>query len=144
MVWRLKSTSKTYLDDVQGLVDGGLGVEGESGINLGGDLAGDDGENLLAELNQQAVESSVDLVVEVTALALGVVDGDIYQLGVLGLLGGSQDERGVGGGILRLVLGNGCENASPGQLVLRSNSSRERGDQIALLLLLLIPAKKQP
>lgn len=128
---------------MQGLVDGGLGVEGESGINLGGDLAGDNGENLLAELNQQAVESSVDLVVEVTALALGVVDGDIYQLGVLGLLGGSQDERGVGGGILRLVLGNGCENASPGQLLccVRIQVGREG---IALQLLQLIPAKKQP
>lgn len=127
---------------MQGLVDGGLGVEGESGVNFGGDLAGDNGENLLAELDQQAVESSVDLVVEVTALALGVVDGDIYQLGVLGLLGGSQNERGVGGGILRLVLGNGCKKASPGQLFVcvRTQVGREG---IALLLL-LIPAKKQP
>lgn len=99
-----------YLDDTQGLVDGGLGVEGESGVNLGGDLAGDDGENLTAELDQQAVESVVDLAVDVAALSLAVGNGSIYQLGVLGLLGGGQDERRVGGGILRLVLANGCWN----------------------------------
>lgn len=96
-----------YLDDVQSLVDGLLGVEGESSVDLGGDLAGDDGENLTAELDQQAVESVVDLALDVATLLLAVGDGSVYQLGVLGLLGGSQDERRVGGGILRLVLANG-------------------------------------
>jgi hypothetical protein len=38
---------------VQGLVNGSLGVEREAGINLSGDLAGDDLENLLAELDQK-------------------------------------------------------------------------------------------
>lgn len=32
----------TYVDDVQGLLYGRLCVEGEAGIDLGGDLAGDD------------------------------------------------------------------------------------------------------
>lgn len=93
---------------MKGLVDGLLGVEGESSVHLGGDLAGDDGENLTAELDQQAVESVVDLALDVATLSLAVGDGSIYQLGVLGLLGGGQDERRVGGGILRLVLANGC------------------------------------
>jgi hypothetical protein len=97
-----------YLDDVQSLVDGLLGVEGESSVDLGGDLAGDDGENLTAELDQQAVESMVDLALDVATLLLAVGDGSVYQLGVLGLLGGGQDERRVGGGILGLVLANGC------------------------------------
>lgn len=97
-----------YLDDVQSLVDGLLGVEGESSVDLGGDLAGDDGENLTAKLDQQAVESMVDLALDVATLLLAVGDGSIYQLGVLGLLGGGQDERRVGGGILGLVLANGC------------------------------------
>jgi hypothetical protein len=97
-----------YLDNVEGLVDRGLGVKGEPGVDLGGDLAGNNLENLLAELDQQAVEGIVDLLLNVAALLLGVVDGDVYQLGVLGLLGGGQDEGGVGGGILGLVLGDGC------------------------------------
>lgn len=97
-----------YLNKVEGLVDGGLGVEGEAGIDLSGDLAGDDLENLLAELNQESVEGIINLLVDVTSLLLGVVDGNIDQLGVLGLLGSGENEGGVGGGILRLVLANGC------------------------------------
>ena len=97
----------THLDDVKGLVDRGLGVEGEAGVNLGGDLAGDDLEDLLAELDEETVEGALDLSVDVAALLLGVVDGHIHELGVLGLLGGGQDQGRVGGGILRLVLANG-------------------------------------
>jgi hypothetical protein len=92
---------------VKGLVDGGLGIERVTGIDLSGDLAGNDLENLLAELNEEAVEGIVNLLVDRATLLLSVVDGDIDQLGVLGLLGGSEDEGGVGGSILRLVLANG-------------------------------------
>jgi hypothetical protein len=38
-----------------------------------------------------------------------VGDSIVNELGVLGLLGGGEDEGGVGGGILRLVLANGGE-----------------------------------
>jgi hypothetical protein len=92
---------------VEGLVDGGLGVEGEAGVNLSRDLAGDDGENLTAELDEETVKSVLDLGVNVAALALGVLNSSVDELGVLGLLGGSEDQRGVGGGILGLVLGDG-------------------------------------
>ena len=92
---------------MKGLVDGGLGVEGEAGVDLSGDLAGDDGENLLAELDEETVEGVVDLGVDVAALGLGVGDGDGHQLGVLGLLGRGENEGRVGGGILGLVLANG-------------------------------------
>jgi hypothetical protein len=61
------------LDDVKGLVDGSLGVEGEPGINLSGDLAGDDLEDLLAELNEKVVEGSVDLLIKSLALSGGSV-----------------------------------------------------------------------
>lgn len=98
----------TYVNDAKGLVNRGLGVEREASIDFGRDLSGDDLENLLAELDQEAVEGVVNLGVEVTALLLAVLNGDVHQLGVLGLLGGSQDERGVGGGILGLVLADGC------------------------------------
>ena len=46
---------ETYVDDVQGFVDRCLRVKGEAGIDFGGDLAGDDLENLLSKLHQQAV-----------------------------------------------------------------------------------------
>ncbi|KAI6752918.1 hypothetical protein HG531_005087 [Fusarium graminearum] len=93
---------------VESLVDGSFGVERVTSVDLGGDLAGDDLENLLAELNEEAVEGIVNLLVDRATLLLSVVDGDIDQLGVLLLLGGSEDERRVGGSILRLVLANGC------------------------------------
>jgi hypothetical protein len=116
-----------YLDDVKGLVDGSLGVEGPTSIDLSGDLSGDDLEDLLAELNEKVVEGSVDLLIKslalsggsvtdqyhaafhrVTDLLLALLDGSVDQAGVLGLLRSSQDQGGVGGSILRFVLANGC------------------------------------
>lgn len=93
-----------YLDDVQGLVDGDLGIVGETGIDLSRHLSGDDLENLLAELDEETVEGGVDLLVEGLALLLAVLDGGIDQRGIFGLLGGGQNQGRVGGGILRLVL----------------------------------------
>lgn len=97
----------TNLDDAQGLVDRGLGVEGVPGIDLSGNLAGDDLQNLLAKLDKEAVEGLVNLLVDVTALGLGDLDGLVDQTGILGLLGGGKDKGRVGGGILGLVLSNG-------------------------------------
>ena len=71
---------------MQGLVDGGLGVEGEAGIDLGGDLARNDLEDLLAELDQETVEGIIDLLVDVAPLCLGVCDSGVDQLSILGLL----------------------------------------------------------
>jgi hypothetical protein len=109
---RAAGGGSTYVNDVKSLLDGSLGVEREASIDLGGDLAGNDGENLTAELDQETVEGVVDLRVEVATLALAVGNGVVNQLGILGLLGSSQDERGVGGGILGLVLGDGYEEVS--------------------------------
>jgi len=50
-------------NDVQGLVDGGLFVKGEARVDFGGDSAGDDFEDFLAEFDEEAVERGVDLVV---------------------------------------------------------------------------------
>lgn len=97
------------VNDVQGLVDGGLGVEGQLGVNLGGDTAGNNVQDLAAELNQQVVEGDLDLLVDGAGGLLADGNGIVNQLGVLGLLGGSQNQRGVGGGILGLVLGDGTE-----------------------------------
>lgn len=43
----------------------------------------------------------------IPAELLAVGDSIVDQMGVVGLLGSSQDQRGVGGGISGLVLGNG-------------------------------------
>lgn len=92
---------------MKGLVHRLLGGEREACVDLGGNLAGDDVEDLLAELHQEVVEGGIDLLLDGAAVLLAVLNGGIDQLRVLGLLGGSEDERGVGGRILGLVLVNG-------------------------------------
>jgi hypothetical protein len=94
---------------VQSLLNGLLGVERESSVDLSGDLSRDDLEDLLAELDEETVERRVDLVVDVcAAVLLAVCDGDVGELGVLLLLRGGEDQGWVGGGILRLILANSC------------------------------------
>lgn len=102
---------QTYVDDAKSLVDGSLGIEREAGINLGGDLSGDDLEDLLAELDEKGVKGAVNLVVDGSAGGLAGLDSGINELGVVGLLGSSEDQGRVGSGILRLVLVNGSEVA---------------------------------
>lgn len=41
-------------------------------------------------------------------MLLAVFDSEVDQLSILGLLGGGEDERWVGCGVLRLVLLNSC------------------------------------
>lgn len=82
------------------------------GVDLGGDLTGDDLEDLGAELDQEAVERELNLLLGRAALALGVRNGLVDQGGVLGLLGGGEDEGGVGRRILGLVLADGWRNVS--------------------------------
>ena len=43
---------------------------------------------------------------------LAILNRGVHQLGIFGLLGGGEDEGGVGGGILRLVLFDGCSRGS--------------------------------
>ena len=45
-------------------------------------------------------------------MLLAVSDGNIHKLGILRLLGGSEDQGRVGGGILRLVLADSCLDVS--------------------------------
>lgn len=92
---------------MKGLVNGSLSGERETGIDLSGDLSWDDLEDFLTELDEELVEGGIDLIVDGLALLLTVGDGGIDELGVLWLLGGSEDQRWVGGGILWLVLANG-------------------------------------
>ena len=85
------------LDDVKGLVDGSLCVEGGAWVNFGRDLPGDDLQNLLAELYQEVVQCSVNLLINVFSVPFAVIDGSIDQLSVFRLVGGGEDQRRVGG-----------------------------------------------
>ncbi len=73
----LRWRGEPYVNNVKRLRDGGLGVERESGIDLGGDLAGDDLEDLLAELDEEVVQGGVDLGVDGAALGLGLGHGGV-------------------------------------------------------------------
>ena len=92
---------------MEGLVDRGLSVKRESGVDLGGDLAWYYLQDLLAELDEEVVQGRINLLIEVLSVVLAVGDSCVDEFGVLGLLGGGEDERWVSGGILRLVLVDG-------------------------------------
>lgn len=97
------------LDEVASLGEGALSVERVLGVYLGRDTAGDNGEDLLAELDEEAVKSGVGLGVDITVLLLAVLDSNVNELGVGGELGGSEDEGGVSGCVLGLVGGDGLK-----------------------------------
>jgi hypothetical protein len=44
-----------YLNNAQSLVDGGLRIKGETGIDFGRNFTGDDFEDLLAKFDQKTV-----------------------------------------------------------------------------------------
>jgi hypothetical protein len=115
-------------DELLGLVDGGLLVKRESGVDLGGDSAGNDLEDLLTELDEETVHGVVDLVVELAALGLGPFDRGVDELSVGGLVDGGEDQRGVGGGILGLVDGDGCGGERG--VVLESNGPKTAGIRV--------------
>jgi hypothetical protein len=128
--------AQTYVDDAESLVDRGLGVEGEAGVDLGRDLAGNNVEDLLAELDEEVVEGGVNLVLNVVAVLLAPGDGSINELLVLGLLGGRENQRGVGGGILGLVLVDGGKvtRVADDGLGAWSAAGEERGGGVVGLL----------
>jgi hypothetical protein len=72
-------------------------VEGERGVNLGGDTAGDDLEDLGTELDEQTVHGVLGLLLEVVALRLAERDGGVNELLVSGELGSGEAE-GVSAG----------------------------------------------
>ena len=91
---------------MQSLVNGSLSCERESSVNLGGNLARHDLQDLLSELNEKSVKRSIGLLIDVLAMCLAVRNSDVDQLGVFWLLGGGENEGRVGGSILGLVFGD--------------------------------------
>ena len=87
--------------------DGLVGVVGEAGVDLGGDAAGDDLEDLEAEGDGEGLEGEGgDFLVGglVAGVFLGLLEHVVHDGLVLGLFRRGCDERGIRGGILRLVL----------------------------------------
>jgi len=76
----------THLNDVQGLLNATLDVEGEARIHLCRDFARHNLQDLAAELHEQVVQRSIDLLVNVLAMLLAVCNRLVDKLGVLGLL----------------------------------------------------------
>lgn len=96
--------SPTHLNNVEGLVNRGLLIEGKLGVNLCGNLARNNLQDLLAELDKEVIQCSIDLLVNGASFLLSVLNGLVDELCVLLLLGGCEDEGWVGSGVLRLVL----------------------------------------
>ena len=101
-------------DEVAGFFDGGLGVEREAGVHLGGDAAGDDLEDFAAEGDEEVVD---DLAVECGAGERGVAvvgDGFFEERLVVGVLDGLVDQGGVRRGVLRREGADGFKIAGIG------------------------------
>ncbi len=75
------------VNELVGLLDGSGLVERVLGVDLGRDTAGDDLEDLLAELDEERVDGEVNLALDVTRLLLAGGNGGVDQLGVGGELG---------------------------------------------------------
>ncbi len=94
-------------DDVAGGGDGFVGVVGEAGVDFGGDAAGDDLEDLLAEGDGEFLEGEGgDVMVGGFGAGgvAGLLEDAVDDGSVFGHAGRGGDEGGIGGGILRLVL----------------------------------------
>lgn len=94
---------------MESLINGSLGIEGETGVDLSRDLSWDNLQDLLSELDEETVKGGIGLVINRATVLLSVFDGSINELGVLLLLCGGENQGWVGGGILWLVGGNGSE-----------------------------------
>ena len=104
-------------DDLACLRDGLAGVVGEAGVYLGGDAAGDDGEDLASEGDGEGLEGEGgDGLIGGGGAGLGarLLEDAIDDGLVGGHLGGGGDERGVGGGVRRLELFDGVDVAGVG------------------------------
>ena len=135
-------------DDVAGLRDGGFGVVGEARVDFGGDAAGNDGENLFAEGDGQALEGEVGDVLVGGAFAefvARILQHAVDDGLILRHLRGGGDERGIGGGVLRMEFLHGFHVAGIGdddgvlaqlfQQILRHDSSSGEGAGLELVVL---------
>lgn len=104
----LNTLGLVKINDLKGLLDGGILVKGDASINLGRDTARDNLQDLRAKLDKENVQSSLSLLGKRARAGLDGSNSVVNEGSVLSLLRGGKDEGRVGGGILGLVLGDGC------------------------------------
>ena len=105
------------LDDVARHLDGLFGVVGEARVDFGGDAAGDDGEDLLAEGDGQPLEGEVGdgLIGRAFAqLVARVLQNAVHDGLVLGHLRCGGDQRRIRGRVLGMELFHGFHVAGVG------------------------------
>jgi hypothetical protein len=71
---------------VNSLLNSQFCVEGESRIDLGGNLTRNNVQDFLTEFDEEAVEGGVGLCLEITLLVFTVFDRNIDQFGIFGFL----------------------------------------------------------
>jgi hypothetical protein len=92
---------------MQCLLHGRLSIKTQLSINLCRHLPRNNLQDLLSELHKQRIECGLDFVIKGSIDFLSFLNSGINELCIFGFLGGCEDEGGVGGGILRLVLCDG-------------------------------------
>jgi hypothetical protein len=104
----LNALGLVEINNLKGLLDGGILVKRDAGINLGRDTTGDNLQDLRAKLDKENIQSGFSLLGKRARARLDGSNSVVNKGSVLGLLRGGKDEGGVGGGILGLVLGDSC------------------------------------
>ena len=73
--------------------DSSLLVEGQTCVDLCRDTTWDKGEDLLAEFDEETIKSSVGLSVQVATFGFTVLDSEVDELLICGLVRGGENER---------------------------------------------------
>src|SRR5262249_13428764 len=89
-------------------------VEAEPSINFCGDPSRNNLEDLTAETHEELFHAGFGACRWVGGALTGMADGFLQKVLVFGHLGRLIDERGVCGGVLRLVLADGLDVAGVG------------------------------
>ena len=106
-----------HTDQLARPLHGGVAVERQAGVHLGGNPSRHDGEYLATHIHREAVAAVGQLFLVGTPLGAGPVARCVQQSGVVGQGGGLQQQRGVGGGILRVKAPDGLDIAGVGHHV---------------------------
>ena len=88
-------------DEITGLLNGPLHVEGQTRIHLGRNAAGDDFENLAAKCDKEIVDDLFLQRLSAEGGPLVIGDGLGQERFVFLLLHGFENQRGIGRGVLR-------------------------------------------
>ena len=101
-------------DQLAGLGDGAFGIEAQTGIDLRRDPAGNDLQNLAAERDEQLVHERLGASCARRPARPGQVPAPRRPGAVSGFWAACKQQRRVGGGVLRLVPGDGLDIAGIG------------------------------